>query len=148
MAVPVLSLTTIVEYPTVAIDQALYRLTPPDAFSLFARLALEEKEKRLQALIAAPERSKSDEEEIIALLDTICREVLEAPAAIHDKLRDTQRLLVVEAFIVLPQMSRRTPAATPETASASPSSGAKSSRGSRGSTTAVRASGSTTRRTA
>jgi hypothetical protein len=140
---PVLSLTTLVEFPTVDIDGTRYKLLPADAMTLRDRITLEATEKNLLTLINAGTGTDDDEREISALLDQNCRQVLQAPEEVHARLTDPHRLLIVQAFIGLPRASSRQPVeVAASTASLRKSSGATSSLGSRGSTRSVRRSGS------
>lgn len=137
----VLSLQTVTEYPTVDIDGKRYQLLPADAMSIFDRITLESDEARAGAIITSDARTPAEENELGELLDVLCRKVLVAPPEVHNKLTDVQRMLLYEAFLGLPR-AMRPKAEAPNTTGAAKRNGAKSLRGSRGSTAAVPPSGS------
>ena len=139
---PVLSLSTLVECPVVAIDGERYALHPADSLSLFVRMELEATERQLSQLLSAPARTNVEKADVARLLDQVCRKVLEAPDAVHAKLTDVQRMLICEVFIRLPRASRlQTEAARPRRR-VPPLRGANSSVGSPGSTAGVPSNGS------
>lgn len=101
---PLLTLDTLIERPSIAIDGALFALRTPDDLSLvehhrYARLA-GRLDVLMQRAIQAPEDAET-ERELTATLDQMGRIVLDAPDVVHARLKDTHRLAIVTAFTTL-----------------------------------------------
>ncbi len=134
---PLLDLNTLVERKHILIDGQPYEFMVPGAMSLldYHRVT------RLSDTLKGIEDKKDDlsEEDVqrgAKALDGLCRLVLEAPSAVHDRLTDLQRTKILEVFRNLPRpaapaQEERAPAAAPD---GKTSTGANKSRGSRGST--------------
>ena len=134
MAKPLLTLTTLTEYPTVEIDGVPYALRPADALPASSYQALQTQGDRFDALWKVPQRTAEETTELETVLDAICRLMLQAPVDVHDKLTDVQRLRICQAFLELPHeglQSMRQPAIL------KPTTGARSPHGSNASTAAT-----------
>lgn len=130
---PVLDISTIGLGAPVRIDGKRYFIRHPNKLTLESTLELERLTPLAGMLLRrARALSSAEKTELSALLDRICRLVLDAPAAVHKGLSDNNRVALLQVFINL-----RTPAAR-RTGGArgakSRSTGARSSRDSRGST--------------
>lgn len=145
---PVLDLNTLTApiRPVVIIDGQRHPLLPPDMLSVLDYRRIDRITARLQALWNAPEITDEAEAEVTQLCDSLCRIVLEAPADVHGRLTDIQRIAVYNAFQELPQANLRLVGATQGRGKTS--TGATSPRASRGSTVARRTTGSRARRSA
>ncbi len=91
--------TAEIERVTVSIDGKAYELRDHNEFGIAEFQKQARDGRRLDALMNKPEAVTAEEErELAELLDGICRQVLDAPDAVHAKLRDTSRLAIVRAF--------------------------------------------------
>lgn len=148
-AAPLLNLSTLVEQPMVQIDQKRYPLLVPDALSLLACQKLSTIIDTIDALspkLANGTLSDDENAELETAFAQVCQVVLAAPPDVQRRLTSIQRLYIYQAFLQLPQQSLRlmvAMATNEATPTASRSTGASSSRASRGSTTSARKSGST-----
>src|SRR5262245_25419825 len=114
-----LSIRTIVEVFHVRIDDVPHRLSHPDRLSLAQTMRMEAVAPRLGELLQRVETVTLEEQlELSQLLDEQCRIVLDAPAAVHERLTDVDRLAVVQAFIQLRSTGQATGAT--ETAPTAP----------------------------
>lgn len=137
---PLLDLKTLTERHTVRVDGKAYTLKPMSRFSVLETLAFPEQTARLSALATLKKLTPEQNDEIERLLDEICRVILDAPDAVHERLTGPQRMQVCNVFTLLRQGAsptrRRTTGANQTTSQAK--TGATFSRGSRGSTAATR----------
>lgn len=126
---PLLDLATFSSnnFPRIRIDGKLYILTPPYALP---QVTLSELSTIGQAVSGfgdirrlKPKKAK----EVSALLDRICRLILQAPPAVQAKLSDLQRIQVANAFTSLPVKNALRTTGSPYTRSRR--TGARSSRG-------------------
>ena len=139
---PLLTLATLVDHPTVVIDGTPYALKPPDALPLLGYHRFRRMSQRLVILWNQEEITEPEGVELEQLFDGFCRIVLDAPAEVQSRLTDVQRLEIYQAFLALPQASLRAVGARLKTGTLAMSqTGARSSRGSRGSMGRVRARG-------
>jgi hypothetical protein len=132
----VLDIDTVVERLHVRIDGVPHLLSHPNALSLQGHLRMEKIGPRMgELLIASAQRELTGDEaeELDHLLKEGCRLVLEAPDSVHAKLRDTHRVLILQVFT---QLQSRLATGVGQTTTPA-RTGAKSSRGSRGSTRAA-----------
>jgi len=144
---PLLNLDTIVHAPVVTINGQRYPLKPRAMKSIVEVAKLQTHGQLIEAIapkIGTPALTVDEATSLARALDEVCRAALDAPAAIHDKLDDFQRLRICEVFIELQTPSRpgtgaaTTPATTRKTKT---SIGARSSRRSSASTAATRGNG-------
>jgi hypothetical protein len=147
-----LSTNPYVDDVDVAIDGVAYRILRPDGLSLRRFGILQPLVNRFEALMAAKAITDEERDELDGITGTICQQCLTYPPtasesigraidpAVVDRLPSENRLRVVMAFGGLSQLLRmlqRAPVdATPQTTI--PSTGAKRSRASSGSTRARR----------
>jgi hypothetical protein len=149
-----LSLTTnpYVDDVDVTIDGEAYRILRPDGLSLRRFSVLQPLVDRFEELMGAPNITDDERDELDSITGTICQQCLTLPPtaseavgqaidpAVVDRLPSENRLRVVMAFGGLSQLLRMLQRApqdpTPQTTS--PSTGAKRSRASSGSTRARR----------
>lgn len=138
MADTLLDLTTIVEKFHIRIDGAPHILAHPDALTLAQTMRMDAIRPRMIELLnsfRSGELTPDQEIELGQLLDRGCRVILDAPAVVHDRLVDTQRISILEAFITLrPRQNGQTTGATEM---ALPLTGSTSSPDSNASTTAL-----------
>jgi hypothetical protein len=119
----------------IRIDGVIYEIRHPDMLPLGAIIRLEAMVPTLGPMMQRASQLSPEEEQVLSDdLRRLCADVLDAPADVLARLSDQQRLLVTQAFI---QLRRGAPsstgATTHEAPTDAPSSGKKSSRGSRGS---------------
>lgn len=132
---PLLDLRTVTGKFHIRIDGVPHFLSHPDALTLHKWAQIEAISPRIAALTlmvtGGGEVSDADERELSALLERAVRLVLDAPEVVHEKLDDVARASIFSAFCRLRSAGRETGA----TATArSKTIGARSSRGSKGST--------------
>lgn len=133
---PLLNLDTFHAKTSVVIDGTPYQILAPNGLSLMALRKVRPLVVQLEVLRTL--ETLTDDQHLAekALLDGICRVVLDAPADVHAKLDDLQRLAVYLTFLALPSSmlellgAKSTMGASAPT---SPSTGASSSRGLSGS---------------
>lgn len=141
---PLLNLTTITDRHTVTVDGKDYELRLPGELSIAEGVRL----RVLAQRIPAGKISDLNEEqarELGVAVDQVCRMVLIAPEDVQERLGDHNRLAVALAFITLsPEVVRQVARAIHQQtdASATTSTGGKSSRNSSGSTGKARGIGS------
>lgn len=137
-ALSLLDITTDIGRFHVRIDGVPHFISHPDALTLSQINQLQHLRPRaIEMQTRAEELTSDDERELGAILDRMVRIVLDAPEAVHQKLIDAHRLAIVDAFSKLRSSGRKTGA----TVMAMSRTGAKSSRGSKGSTVARRKAG-------
>lgn len=128
---PILDLSTL-EQPTISIDKQDYSLMRPEDFGLRESVRLE----RLRKTVAGVMNQTGEiaDEDVLAMadaLDELVRMVLPGlPDDVFGKLRDGQKLKIVEAFstLVTPGV-RATPTATANPSTSIPSIGVSGSPG-------------------
>ena len=98
---PLLSLDTLIVRDTVVIDGDVHEILNPSELSMLDHHRLHRQGRRLQVLLEKDDASDEELGETIKAIDTICRYVLKAPDEVHEKLTDTQRLQVTQAFTEL-----------------------------------------------
>lgn len=140
---PLLDLTTLLQRETIRIDGIVYDLRNSNELTIFDLARLQRTADRVQQLDGLAEPTADELAEYARLLDRAVRIILDAPEAVHAKLRTAQREAIVWTFIGLSQPSlglTRAPAT--ETAVTAPAKTARpSARGSRASTAARRKAG-------
>lgn len=107
---PIIDLDTLAEPLTlVTIDGTPYGIRPKDLLSIKEQRACMRLGNRYEALFEreAPPLTDDEEQECADCLDRLTRIVLDAPDAIHRKLNDFQRRVIVETFLQLPIQSLR-----------------------------------------
>jgi hypothetical protein len=97
---PTLSISTLVTRPAVEIDGERYALFHPDEFALLQRVTLLAQYRRATELLGAVEAvSPAQAQELHGILDAMVRSVfVDAPDAVHQKLRDDHRAQIAGAF--------------------------------------------------
>ncbi len=150
MADPILNLDQLAlsVHANITIDGVNYPLKTDQMASIVEIATFNDRSKRMKAYFdRIEELSVEEATTAAALLDEICRSVLDAPDDVHQKLKDRQRLRICEAFMRLPALDR--PAQGASTPTQAPSSqvrrsrktGLNSSRNSSASTAAVPGNG-------
>lgn len=130
---PLLELSTLApERPFIVIDDRKYEFNVPEDFGILeiAAMAREETELRsLEAIDDAEAQSPVVVNRIVELLDTGVRRALREPGEIVDKLRDHQKLAIVDAFTRSVRTTTTAPnRASRRTRSTTPSSSRRSAR--------------------
>lgn len=136
---PVLDLVSLTSTAHVRIDGELYSLRSVMELPLIPAQRLETHARRIGQILAQDATAPDDEALASRLLDDSCRIVLDAPPEVHARLTDTLRLAILNAFSQLRQATGLAGGARPTRMA--PSTGAKRSRGSNGSTGAIRKAG-------
>lgn len=95
---PILDLKTLTSRQQVRIDGRLYELRSPDELSLLAYRQHAARFVRLGALLQKKSINATESKEQAALLDGLCRLILDAPPQVHARLHDGQRLQIAEVF--------------------------------------------------
>lgn len=126
-----LDLDTLVLRHHITIDKRPYELKNAPEFSVVEAHRLAVMGEKLHRLMKAEALTEAEEQELSAVLDTICKAILLAPGEVHAKLHDSQRQRIFETFHLL-----SLPPAKPTRAkqAAVRPIGASLPRGSRGST--------------
>jgi fatty acid/phospholipid biosynthesis enzyme len=119
----------------VSIDGERYALLSVAALPLASIQRIQRDGPRLGELLKIEEKTPNQTTETSQLLRSVCELVLEAPADVHARLSDVHRVAIIHSFMQL----QSTPVNRPRTGVLS--TGAKSSRGSNGSTVARRKRG-------
>jgi hypothetical protein len=142
MAEALLTLSTLIDRPHIVIDGQAYELRQPQELSIANGAAAARVGQQLTALGGKPMADLTDDEaaQIEGALAMLIAMILIAPSAMLERLDSHQRLAIGQAFFAQP----RRPTGT-ETAARrprpTPSTGARSSRGSSGSTAGRRRTG-------
>ena len=154
----VLKLSTLIERPTIIIDDVSYEIMSPDELSVVETYRLASQGKRIEQLMDSPKLEAVDERELAGLIRGIADFLMVGvPVDVRDKLTDAMRTEVAEVFTTLPLRKHMkalgkeidaTEAATKTTLEAltktkSKPIGAKSRDGSKGSTAGNQDGGST-----
>jgi len=92
----------------VRIDGRDYLLRNMTTLAIREYHAIEQARPRIGVLMMNGAKSSAESKELTALLDQVCRIVLTAPAALHRKLGDLHRALVLEAFFSNQQPQKAT----------------------------------------
>lgn len=156
----VLDINTFVERPKVRIDGELYDILHPDELSVVDSHRLTAQGRRINDLMAKASLSDREKKEILGLLADVSGHILVGvPDAVRATLSDVHRQQVIEVFMMLPLNARlkrlaaagaglteRLAGELKAGAKKTPPTGAKSRRGSKGSTAATRGGGSSKRR--
>lgn len=108
---PLLNLDTLIERATVVIDGESHEITSPSELSIIDHHRLGRQGSRLEVLLQKDDASVQELDETKELLDTLCRSVLRAPDEVHEKLTDTHRLQLAQAFTELLMATVRPPGA-------------------------------------
>lgn len=135
---PVLNLDAVASGPLVTIHGQAYEIQNPLSMSLGQIKRVRQLGIDIDALESKADLTDDDDARLSQLLGALCGQVLIAPADVVAKLTDLQKGQVLGAFMELRSMTRAAAEA------ASPSTGRKSSRASRGSSGGRRKSGSGT----
>jgi hypothetical protein len=136
---PVLTLDTVTQGMPIRIDDTLHELLHPEQLSLGAIQRIERMAPRVAALLQTPERTEEQERDLSQALREVCATVLQAPADVHARLTDQQRVRIVEAFT---QLRTTVPAVSAGANAATPNRGRKRSPDSPASTAAPPPTGS------
>lgn len=137
MAEPILDLSTVVERPTILIDESIYDILSPDALSALDHQRFAAWGRRIDALTAKDELTAQEEEDLAAKLAALSdRIMVGVPEDVRAKLSDAQRKAVIEVFSLLPLGRRLKRLAGALPAKPGPSTGERSSPGSSASTAA------------
>lgn len=124
MAVPILNLDSLVDRPTVVIDGTEYWLVTPDILPPLDGHRLQRLMGRVMTLSGQATLSEDEERELGGLPDRLCRLVLEAPDAVHQKLDDRRRMLIAETAVTTFRSGlQMAPMAGPASPTARPSTG-------------------------
>lgn len=99
---PLLNLDTIAPPASVVIDGTPYAILAPDALNVLDFRRLQRLIGRLNTLDAQELLTDDEGAELQHLFNAICRIVLLAPAEVHDKLTDLQRIAIYGSFAQLP----------------------------------------------
>ncbi len=108
---PLLNLDTLIERATVVIDGESHEITSPSELSIIDHHRLGRQGSQLEVLLQKEDASVQELDETKELLDTLCRSVLRAPDEVHEKLTDTHRLQLAQAFTELLMATVRLPGA-------------------------------------
>lgn len=155
MGKPLLDLDTLVVRPTIAIDGQAHEILAPDELPVLTTHLLASKGRRMDELMKSAELGAAEQAELGRLVREISDAIMApVPAKVREKLSETQRVSVIEAFAALLLTKKAgtaaalfgsllpetdTPAKKPDKKNAT---GAKRSRGSSASTAARRGGGS------
>ncbi len=133
MADTLLDLTTLTERPIIAIDGATYEILTPDELCVYDSHRFQQWGQRLDALMRLPELGDEEADELSGLVCKLSDRIMVGiPDDVRAKLTEGQRLMVAEVFTELPRQKAAKPKRKP-----SRSIGARSRRGSSGSTAAT-----------
>ncbi len=144
-----LKLSTLIERPTIIIDDVSYEIMSPDELSVLDHHRLGSWGKQLDTLMNKLTLERAAEKKLSSLLHRITNFIMvDVPNDVRDKLSDVMRMEIAEVFIMLPLRKRLSAAketlmATEAGKEAKKPTGDKSRRGSKGSTAARRGGGST-----
>lgn len=141
---PILTISTLVHAQPIEIDAHRYHIHHPDQLSIRDGLELEALSPKVGQLLRRIARLSPQEFRTLeAELDRFCRLVLDAPDAVHLRLKTRHRVAIVKSFIELQLLgvADGAPAARPRRPRVS-KTGSTRSRGSSGSTVARSSTGS------
>ncbi len=135
MADSLLDLTTLIEQPTIRINDVTHEILHPDQLGVLDFQRLSTMAGRVSVLMKTPEPSDADAEELTAIIKNLTdRIMVGVPADVRDRLTEAQRLAVAEVFMTLPRVqSRKTRRKANPKAATSGSGGSKPRSGARGS---------------
>lgn len=107
---PILDLATIANRPTVAVDGAAYPMRAEVDFTIFQYSQHRREIPRFSELMNLDrEMTDAEGKELQQLLDRLCRRVLDAPPAVHEKLTDGLRVQIVNEFFHNPDLKTARP---------------------------------------
>lgn len=95
---PVLTLNTLTDRTRIKINNKTYELRSRDEFAFLSYRRHARRFARLSELLQAKTSTAAQEKEQSALLDELCRVVLDAPPAVHAGLRDPHRMQILAVF--------------------------------------------------
>lgn len=125
MAAPILSLDSLVDRPVVLIDQVEYELLTPALLPPLDAHRYQRYSERCLKLMDQDTLTPEEEHELEQLPDKMCRLVLVAADAVHDKLTTRERVRICATFLRRPPVTP--PAGSGEPVPALPSTGESSS---------------------
>ncbi|KKM84735.1 hypothetical protein LCGC14_1296260 [marine sediment metagenome] len=103
MAESVLKLSTLIDRPTIIIDDVSYGIRSPDELSVLDHYRLGSQGKKLDALMDEPELDDEGEKKLSTLLHAITDFIMvDVPADVRVKLSDAMRTEIAEVFTTLP----------------------------------------------
>lgn len=109
--VPTLDLSTLSEDAPIKIDGVLFGVKHPNSISLLEYKQLESDLPRLGHLMVKAKLTRPEAQEATRLLSEVVDVILDAPAEVRSKLKDTQRVQVLDVFT---KLRSATLATTPE----------------------------------
>lgn len=134
---PLLDLATVIDRPTIKIDNKTYEMLAPDELPALTRHRIGNWFIDADKIFDGEDEADDAADRIEAMLGRITDAILPSvPAEVRARLNSQQRLAIASAFIALPRMTLRTPTPT-----AAKSTGAKPPQPSPGSTAATRGTG-------
>ena len=151
MADSVLKLSTLIDRPTIIIDGVSYEIMSPDELSVLDHHRLSSQGKALEALMNVESLDDEGEKKLSSLLHNISNFIMVGvPDDIRSKLSDAMRTEISEVFTTLPLLKHLSAMSesllvTGADKKTTKRTGAKSRRGSKGSTAGRRDGGSTKR---
>ncbi len=97
---PLLDIAVLTERPAIKIGGRRYEVRTPKELPLLKLRRFELMGQRLQEIgaINLAEATDADDAELSGILDDLCRLVLVAPAGVHAKLGDLDRMAIVNVF--------------------------------------------------
>ena len=103
MAESVLNLTTLIDRPTIIIDDVSHTIMSPDELSVLDHYRLGSQGKKLDALMDEPELDDEGEKQLSTLLHAITDFIMVGvPDDVRAKLSDAMRTEIAEVFTTLP----------------------------------------------
>ena len=123
---PILSLSTLVHRPTVAIDGKQYELRTSEEFAWMIYRGKADAFRKAGQLLQLRKRSVKQEKELSRLLVPLVQGILVAPPAVLARLSDDQRFQILTVFSRLLQTPARTVGATPGRSASASSTKTKS----------------------
>jgi hypothetical protein len=124
MAAPILNLDSLVDRPTVVINDKEYWLLTLDILPPLDAHRLQFMTQRVAELLGqATPLSEDEERELKTLPDRMCRMVLDAPDDVHQALTDPKRMLIAETAATTFRSGLRIPPLAGPTAAAASSTG-------------------------
>lgn len=104
-AAPLLDLQTLTTRHSIAIDGAAYELRTFDDLSIVDYHQTPRRAARIYGLLREETLTSEQEHELSRLVDQVCRIILDAPQAVHAKLKDWQRLKIFQTFTLLSRVT-------------------------------------------
>ena len=133
---PVLDLDTLADKPTVRISGKLYRLWSIDTLPPLENHRVRKMLRRIDELSLKDDLTAKEDKELTSLFDDVTRVVIDAPEAVHKKLKPKQQADIIQSFLMpsLHLIQGMLAAANSPTQTAESPTGASSPLGSAGST--------------